>query len=252
MRRLSPLCLMTSHTHLYSKLDEFGKDFDLSIRKRVANECLYLDLHKPTTCTSSDQESHNASATVEEQCALNDMVPSRSSAHGDQCSHMQSQHTNQVALQPDKGRKITFDNFDIYQVVHHMTEQNQNKDKHYVTAMSTENRISGTHLSRTAPVGDIVTMENGKCVPNHAEHQKQKENYVVLVSRIITAHIQCLKPLEGVVVKHIPHQNKKETAQPTETVSPILVLHIVGTDLYVFICQLQANVIKRIKLFSHQ
>ena len=58
-----------------------------------------------------------------------------------------------------------------------------------MSVMNTENRISGAHLSRTAPVGDIVTFENAKCVPSHTEHQNQKENYVVLVSRIITANI---------------------------------------------------------------
>ena len=109
---------MTSRTHLYSKLDEFGKDYDLSIKKWVTNECLYLDLHKSTSCTS-EKESDNASATAEKRGALNDIVPAGSTADRDalggqsQYSHMQSQHTNQVVLQPDKGRKIAFDPFDI-------------------------------------------------------------------------------------------------------------------------------------------
>lgn len=45
MRRLGPLRLMTSHTHLYAKLDEFGKDFNAVIKKRVSDECQFLNMH---------------------------------------------------------------------------------------------------------------------------------------------------------------------------------------------------------------
>lgn len=111
-----------------------------------------------------------------------------------------------------------------------MTKQHQNKDyhRHYVTVMSTENRVSGAHLRRNEPVGDISTLENGKCVPNQAEHRKQKENYIVLVSRIITANIQCLKHLQDVVVKHIPHYYQKESVQATDTVSNMIIMPCVN------------------------
>ena len=255
MRRLSPLRLMTSHTHLYAKLDEFGKDFNAVIKKQVSNECQYLNVHQratcitnttsiqqvsqvqptpsvqqgclaqPTTSTSLQQVSpaHPTASSLEQVCPAQPTTstsfenPTMTTAV-DHVAVLESPIT-QTILQPDKGRKITFDNFDIYQEVHHMTEQNQNKDKHYVTVMSTENRISGAHLRRNEPIGDISTLENGKCVPNQIEHQKQKENYVVLVSRILTANIQCLKHLEEVVLKHIPHRYHKETAQATDTVS---------------------------------
>lgn len=149
----------------------------------------------------------------------------------------QQGHNDQVILQPDHGRKITFDNFDIYQEVHHMTEQHQNKDKHYVTVMSTENRISGAHLRRNEPVCDIATLENGKCVPNQTDHQKQKENYVVLVSRILTANIPCLKHLEEAVTKHIPHRYQMETAQATNTVSNYY--HVTEKPNYTAVNQLE-------------
>lgn len=292
MRRLGPLRLMTSHTHLYAKLDEFGRDFNAAIKKRVSDECQYLNVHHqptPTTCTSLEQvnpqpANTTTSGLVNPQyttSSLGQGIPQQAQqatittpglVNPQQTTSLQQVQTQpgttstttlgqvhpqpatsslgqvnpqpaptgtmvqvnpqpstgteqpghhhvQVILQPDYGRKITFDNFDIYQEVHHMTEQHQNKDKHYVTVMSTENRISGAHLRRNEPVCDIATLENGKCVPNQADHQKQKENYVVLVSRILTAHIQCLKHLEEAVTKHIPHRYQKETAQTTDTVS---------------------------------
>ena len=84
----------------------------------------------PTTSTSSSQISGEPASASSEQI--------------------------QVVIQPDKGRKITFDNLDIYQEVHHMTELNQNKCQHYVIVMSTENRISGIHLRRDGPICDIT------------------------------------------------------------------------------------------------
>ena len=279
MRRLGPLRLMTSPTHLYAKLDEFGKDFNAAIKKRVSDECQYLNAHHrpaPTTCTSLEQPASTTLGLVNPQRTTSSLgqrihQQATSTTPGlvnleqatSSLQQMQTQattctttsaqvhpqtatsslgqeqphpaptgnlaqpatstelpgHNFQAILQPDYGRKITFDNFDIYQEVHHMTEQHQNKDRHYVTVMSTENRISGVHLERNEPVCDIATLENGKCVPNQTDHQKQKENYVVLVTQILTANIQCLKHLAEAVTKHIPHRYCKETAQATDTVS---------------------------------
>ena len=257
---------MTSHTHLCSKLDEFGKDYDTAIKKRVSNECMYVDVlsqrktttseqspghhtviaeqgitHHTATCHSLEQDiepsteqsaghhtrmgtsveqstttstsseehtmNHSTTGVYAEQsignlttigtsaeqsatfhtttCASSELSPGHhnpvgTSAEQGTATYTSSDHQNlQIVLQPDKGRKITFDNFDIRQEVHHMTEQNQNKDKHYVTVMSTENRTSGTRLRRDGPVGDIAALENGKCGQNHAEYQKQKENCCV-------------------------------------------------------------------------
>ena len=262
---------MTSHTHLYAKLDEFGKDFNAVIKKHVSDECQYLAAHQSNATTLVEQSTQEPGISSLEQSqpqqhttSLQGMTPEPTFISSRQMMQhqpitgtsseqvlceptpvlsqlMQSMPTTctssgqvhrepdpvssgqtQVVLQPDKGRKITFDNFDIYQEVHHMTEQNQNKDKHYVTVMSTENRVSGSHLRRDGPICDIAGLENGKCVPDHNDHLMQKNDYVVLVARIITANIQCLKHLDEVVTKHIRHRYQKETAQATDTVSYFL------------------------------
>ena len=62
-------------------------------------------------------------------------------------------NTGQTTCQvPDKGWKIAFDNFDFKQLVHHMTEDHQNIDDHWVSRISVENRVSGNHLSMDKPV----------------------------------------------------------------------------------------------------
>ncbi|KAK3731074.1 hypothetical protein QZH41_012180 [Actinostola sp. cb2023] len=149
-------------------------------------------------------------------------VPHTDNPPSPQCT--ETQDSNDILTQ-DIGRKLTFDNFDIHQKVHHMTEAHQNIDKHYVTMTSTKNRVCSFHLSDTPPEGDILTFENGRCIPNHVEHNKQRENYIVLVSRIITSNINALKHLGDTVIKHIPHKYSKEMAQSTQTTFLGLLYH---------------------------
>ena len=66
MRKFSPLRLMTSHTHLYAKLEEFGKDYNVATTNRVADECQYLNMHhRPTApfCTELPSRGNRAVGT---------------------------------------------------------------------------------------------------------------------------------------------------------------------------------------------
>lgn len=54
------------------------------------------------------------------------------------------------------GWKIAFDNIDIYQRVREMTEDNQNKDLHWVDHVTITNRVSGNHLPDDKPTLDSV------------------------------------------------------------------------------------------------
>ena len=126
----------------------------------------------------------------------------------------------------DCGRKITFDNLDYYQEVHHMTEEHQNIDKHYVTVMSTENRVHGNHLSDDLPETGVLGMENGKCLPSVKDNARQRENYIVLTERIISSSIPCLHYLSEVCTPHIPLQYSKEMKNVSQTVSKLIIIII--------------------------
>lgn len=121
---------------------------------------------------------------------------------------------------PDKGRKIVFDNFDFKQNVHHMTQDHQNIDIHWVSHISVENRISGNHLSMVKPAKtSLLNIENAKFIPNRIEHVLQRENYGCLVSRILVENIVCLYFLKECASRHINHPYKSEMMKKTETVS---------------------------------
>jgi hypothetical protein len=183
MSRLAPLRLVTSPTHLYKKLDEFGEGYDLQVKEMVESDTKWF-----AEKIAMEKETEPRPTTV--TCA-----------------------------KPSPGFKLTIDNVDYHQNVHYMTEEHQNIDRHYVTVNATTNRISGNHLSTDSPVPGIKQMENGKCIPNHIEQKVQRANYITLVQRILVENIPCLEFGQDVVEKHIHHKYSKEASQPTNSVS---------------------------------
>ena len=128
---------------------------------------------------------------------------------------------------PDTGRKLVFDNLDYTQEVHWMTEGHQNIDCHYVTAMSTENRVSGNELSPVPPPHGVMEMENGKCVPSNLDNARQRENYIKLVERIMVSNIPCLEYLSDVCTRHIQHKYRHEMTKKNDTVRQVQLLEII-------------------------
>ena len=119
----------------------------------------------------------------------------------------------------DTGRKFVLDNVDIHQTTHDMSEEHQNPDAHYCSLMCTENRVTGNYLSDDQPICNLKDLGIGKCVPSKLEHSQQHDNYVHLVSRVITSEVPCLNFLKDVALPHIPHIYSKEMREKTDTVS---------------------------------
>ena len=133
------------------------------------------------------------------------------------CQHVEPQHPQ--AVQADTGWKLVFDNLDYTQEVHWMTEEHQNVDCHYVTAMRTENRVSGNELSDDPPTVGVLGMENGKCLPSNIDNARQRDNYLKVVERILVNNIPCLAFLSDVCTGHIKHNYSHEMVDKTNTVS---------------------------------
>lgn len=178
--------MTTSHSYLYKKLDEFGKDHTKSITDAVRRQSELMgqkkDKQRVQECAGAGHESVVA--------GLPQPQPSL-------CTVSQSSM--------DCGRKITFNNLDYYQKVHHMTEEHQNIDKHYV--------------SDDLPETGVLGMENGKCLPSVKDNTRQRENYIVLTEPIISSSIPRLHYLSEVCTPHIPHQYSKEMKNVSQTVS---------------------------------
>lgn len=128
------------------------------------------------------------------------------------------------ATQPTPGQdlssgfKFPFDNFDLFQKVCDMTQDNQNKDIHWVNHNAVKNRISGNNLSDDGPICDLEDLDNVKLLPSTPDHVMQRENYITLVERVITDELPYLHFCKDEVMQHIPHTHSKEMAQKSDKV----------------------------------
>ena len=233
MRRLKALCLAPSHSTYYRKLDQYGKDHDSQIKQKVKVESERLQTINPITVNvaestvSSILPSQTDSAVSKEMagaCVTQSGVQTCSSNLGEAHESSSKECFGQSMGTPtsfntsDVGRKIVLDNIDYHQATHHMTQSQKDPDLHFCTHMSTENRVSGNHLSDGRPIADIMGMENGVVIPSEVDNTKQRCDYIVLVSRYITEELQCLKFLSNATIPHIQHQYSHEMKKKTETV----------------------------------
>ena len=111
------------------------------------------------------------------------------------------------------GFVIAFDNIDIELKRKNMTLSAQNRNFHWVNHKMVINRISGNELAADRPKADLLKVPNLRFIPTLVDHQQQRENYIVLVSRILVDYFDALEPLNEICIKHTPHKHHKEMSQ---------------------------------------
>lgn len=80
------------------------------------------------------------------------------------------------------GCKMVFDNLVYAQEGPQYDRRPSNCNCHYVTAMSTENRVPGTRFSTETPQSGLLEMENGNCLPS-------APNIIILGGEINTSNL---------------------------------------------------------------
>ena len=117
----------------------------------------------------------------------------------------------------NKTNNISYGNIDIRRERRHMSMADQNLDIHWVNHRCTFNRVSGNHLS-TDPGPGVLKVPNISILPSLDEQKMQRQNLIVLVSRILVQHFSALSSLESVCIRHIPHKYVKEMSMKSEQV----------------------------------
>lgn len=225
MRRLKKMSLAPSHTTFYRKLDQFGLNHDAEIKQAVKAESERLQkLHVTTTVEDLAVPEEESNDEIQSSVRCENGVTLENPNPLDKDASKVIAKVNKPKLpcaNGDNGRKIVLDNIDLHQVTHDMTQSHKDPDLHFCSHMSTENRVSGNHLSYGKPIANIIDMDNGIVLPSKLDQKKQRNDYVVLVSRYLVEEISCLHVLKNAVVQHIPHQYSDEMKKKTKTVSLI-------------------------------
>ena len=203
--------ITVSNTTMLRKLKEYRCKYeDVLIEKATVSEHLVeiLSIKKKTRSMELlDTATCNFGTTTSNQQTLCDQQVSACMDNG---TCLLSKNNKNMAPQSlpavaDTGCGMHFvmDNFDLRQEVRDMTADNQNKDFHWTNHNCI--RVSGAHLANDKPICKLSDLTNGLVLPNAKDHLKNRDDYIVLVQRILVEHIPALNFLTGAVQKHISH-----------------------------------------------
>ena len=120
------------------------------------------------------------------------------------------------------GNKLqgTGDNWDMKIRPHDMLFTHQNTDLHYFASNLIVERVPCDNLPRTSPQKDLLSLPNSAFLLSMAEATKLKEDFKVLVARVLVTNIPQLSFLKSIVPQHIPHKYQQEMANKS-TIIPL-------------------------------
>jgi hypothetical protein len=213
LNRLAKLKVTCCAAKLHGKLDLLGENHAkvvLDMKKKISLEQQVIVEKKATVATLSgrcregknnDASEHicNIMCNEEKKNATSDLKKERLNLHA--------------------GFAILFDNIDGNLNRWHMTMENQNFDFHWVNHKIVINRVSGNKLDMSPR--NVLNISNIKLLPTVQDQKRQRQNYIVLVARMLVEHLECFSAFKDVCVSHIPHKYSKEMAGKSESVSTI-------------------------------
>ena len=122
---------------------------------------------------------------------------------------------------PPPTYSIIFDNLDFFVKPHYQSLKKGNLSRHWIHHIAVQDRIPIYQLSNDRPTEDLVEYDVGKSLPTAETKQFQRNESIVLGTRMLTQHLAAFKPLEKAVVNHIPHQYSAEMAERSTDVSTL-------------------------------
>ena len=87
-----------------------------------------------------------------------------------------------------------------------MRIDNQVQSLHYFHAFAALSHVGTLHLDDTKPIGKIKDLLLSTFLPSHEDCSALRDNYVVIISRVLVQHIAFLQPFGICVPKHIKHK----------------------------------------------
>ena len=176
------------------------------------------------TSTSPDSATATPTKTASMSSSLSQLEPTKTSSPAkvpSECSnHLppETSHNKSGSQRPPcPGVKLVLDNIDSTVRPRYQRLDSQNKSLHYVQVYAVKDRTDFSRLSDSPPspgrsVYDIL--------PTTSDYQMLKENFAILVARVLVDHIPYFKEdFKGLVPRHIQHPFSTEMAKQSEVVS---------------------------------
>jgi hypothetical protein len=116
------------------------------------------------------------------------------------------------------GLKIVIDNIDKTVRPRDQRIDAQSKSLHYVQAYAVKDRIDYSKFSNKSPPPGKSVYD---LLPCASDYQVLKDNFAILVARVLVKHVPYFQDFKGLVPSQIPHQFSSEMAKESEIVSKI-------------------------------
>ncbi|XP_029185142.2 uncharacterized protein LOC114953141 isoform X2 [Acropora millepora] len=116
---------------------------------------------------------------------------------------------NTIANQLSAGRqfRVCFDNMDFRVLVNIILKNHQNSDKHWIAHYLTFDRVSCQRLDNDKPlVSDSRAFDNINYLLSKDELETLRNNFIVLVARVLLEFFDFMKPFVKAVPAHIKHR----------------------------------------------
>ena len=117
---------------------------------------------------------------------------------------------------------IVGDNIDKRITPRTMRVDNQVRSLHFFHAFAALSRVETLHLDDTKPIGDIKSLPLSTFLPSAEDCSALRDNYVILISRILVKHMAFLQSFSKCVPNQIEHMYSKEMAKISSVVSECL------------------------------
>lgn len=131
-------------------------------------------------------------------------------------------YSDRLVNEVKAGHKLqgTGDNWDMMIRVHEMQSDHQNVDLHYFASNLIVEKVPCQNLSKKALQKDINSLPNEVFLLKEIEASKLKEDFKVLVGRILLQHIPSLAFLKSIIPQHIKHKYYNEMSRKS-TIVPL-------------------------------
>ena len=103
---------------------------------------------------------------------------------------------NKAKVDSGQELRVVFDNFDFRILTNIILRNHRNSHMHWIAQYVTFDRVPPSHLDDSKPiVPDIKDFDNVNYLMSKTEFDQQRDNYVILVARVLMEFFPALEPL---------------------------------------------------------
>ncbi len=115
--------------------------------------------------------------------------------------------------------QIIGDNVDLHQRPTHRSMDRKDRDHHWFHLYAVGDRVTGQDLSNDAPIAGIAKLPLQTFLPSLEECRQLRQEFGILISRVIVEKMAYFAPLKPIVPVHIQHAHAAEMKKKSELVS---------------------------------